>query len=61
MINGQQQGCVWDGQVFCLDCLPLDADKEDIKLIEPSQVWGRVPACIICQYDFDYVAIRMIP
>ena len=50
---------VYDGQVFCVECLParVDPESDDVTPIFASEEWDHYPICDVCGYEHDYVSL----
>lgn len=48
---------VYESEVYCLDCLEVDLDDDDVSPIFASDEWDYMPCCCICQETFDYMNI----
>ena len=49
----------YDGEVYCIDCLPkeIDINDEEVMPIFADSEWDYVPVCCVCGYEHDYVII----
>ena len=51
--------CVFDGEIYCNECLPdgVDTDCEDVQPIFASSEWDYYPTCCHCEGIHDYVSL----
>lgn len=58
MKNYDYEAVIWNGDVYCVDCLPdEDVDPEEIYPIFADQEWEYAPTCCICGHEHNYVSI----
>lgn len=48
---------VYDGDIYCLYCLPDDASEDDYNPIFADSEWSQPPICSNCQEVHHYVKI----
>jgi len=50
---------VYDGCVYCSECLPLnlDSDSAGVEPIFSYDEWGYEPVCDVCFKAHDYVTV----
>jgi len=48
---------IYNGEVYCIDCLPVDPDDPEVMPIFASDEWDFYPVCDVCGYEHDYVAL----
>jgi len=48
---------IFDGEVYCVECLPEDVSDDDVQPIFADQEWEYAPECCECGMVHDYVSI----
>lgn len=50
---------VYEGDVYCVGCLPegVDLEDEEVHPIFASEEWDSAPACTSCGEIHDYMAV----
>ena len=48
---------VYDGDVYCVVCLPDGVTTEDADPIFADSEWASVPVCCECGESHDYVSV----
>ena len=50
---------VYDGAVYCVECLPdgVSTDDDDVCPIFASDEWDYAPCCDDCGYEHDYMSV----
>ncbi|HOR77238.1 MAG TPA: hypothetical protein PLG04_00345 [Anaerolineaceae bacterium] len=53
------EAVVYDGEIYCVDCLPegVDIDDPEVMPIFADSEWNDVPVCSVCGTAHDYVTI----
>ena len=51
------EGAVWNDEVYCLDCLPVDPEDEEVQPIFAGSEWESYPTCCECGAEMDYVVL----
>jgi hypothetical protein len=53
------EAVTYDGEVYCVECLPagVDFESEDVAPIFADSEWGSVPVCSKCCAEHDYVTL----
>jgi hypothetical protein len=53
------EAVAYDGEVFCVDCLPDDVDggSEGVMPIFADSEWDYAPVCCICGEKHEYMTI----
>jgi len=48
---------VWEGEVYCVGCLPdnVNVENEGVMPIFASSEWDSYPVCTVCHMEHDYV------
>ena len=51
------EAVVYDGEIYCVECLPSEVDiqSEDVMPIFADSEWDNYPVCCICGYEHNYV------
>ena len=49
----------WNGDIYCLGCLPkgITKDHDEVNPIFANSEWDYVPTCCICGTEHDYVTV----
>lgn len=52
---------VYDGEVYCNECLPnkIDIESEEVSLIFADQEWDFIPTCCVCGEKHDYISLMI--
>jgi hypothetical protein len=50
---------VYDGEVYCVECLPVGVDEEsdEVSPIFADDEWDDAPVCCMCGGEHDYMSI----
>lgn len=48
---------IYDGEIYCVECLPENIDEEDIDPIFVGSEWDYIPSCCECNELHDYVTL----
>lgn len=48
---------VWQGNVYCNECLPSGAAAEEVSPIFADSEWDYAPCCEVCGEIHDYITI----
>jgi hypothetical protein len=53
------EACVFDGEIYCNECLPdgVDTDCEDVHPVFADSEWDYYPTCCACGETHDYVSL----
>lgn len=51
------EAVIFDGDVYCVECLPTTASKEDCDPIFADSEWDNYPTCCECFHTHDYVSL----
>lgn len=46
---------VYDGEIYCVECLPKNINEEDINPIFVDSEWDYIPSCCECNELHDYM------
>ena len=59
MYSYDYDAVVYDGEVYCVECLPegVDTDNPEVMPIFADSEWDYVPVCSICGAEHDYVTV----
>ena len=49
--------CVYDGEIYCNECLPDGATTEDASPIFADSEWNHAPVCCNCGEVHEYMNI----
>jgi len=48
---------VYDGAVYCLDCLPVEVEHPDVRPIFATDEWEYRPCCDRCGREVECVTV----
>lgn len=51
------EAVVFDGEIYCIECLPTNASKEECDPIFADSEWDNYPTCCECFHVHDYVSL----
>jgi len=51
------EACTWEGEIFCLECLPESVTEKQIEPIFADSEWDSYPVCCECGIEHDYVSL----
>jgi len=51
------EACVFDDEVYCNECLPVDIGREDVYPIFVDSDWDYPPVCCVCGHVHDYMTV----
>jgi len=51
------EAMVYDGEVYCVGCLPDGVSEEDAEPIFAGSEWDYAPSCCVCHAKHDYMSI----
>jgi len=53
---------VYEGEVYCKECLPEDVDLNGVEVqpIFPGELWSSFPTCVVCGQRHDYVDVESL-
>jgi len=57
MKSWDYEAVVYDGDIYCVECLPKGVSVEDAYPIFADSEWEIAPVCCSCGYVHDYVNI----
>jgi hypothetical protein len=59
MYSYDYDAVVYDGEVYCVECLPegVDTDNPEVMPIFADSEWDHVPVCSVCGTEHDYVTV----
>jgi len=49
------EAVIYDGEIFCRDCLPEQVLEKDYEPIFADSEWDYFPVCSQCNFLHDYV------
>ena len=59
MRNNEFEAVVYDGAIYCVECLPdgVDTDDEEVSPIFAGSEWDTAPCCEHCGWVHDYMCV----
>lgn len=51
------EAVIYDGGIYCLNCVPRGVYIDDCEPILAIEEWDEIPTCIYCGKEHDYVII----
>lgn len=51
---------VYNGNVYCNECCPVDLDAPAVHPIFASEEWASIPVCDVCGTEHDYVTLLCV-
>ena len=51
------EACIYNGDVFCVDCLPRGLANDDYTPIFALDEWTYVPVCERCGTHHEYISL----